>query len=245
VTNRDRDALTQLLGRSVFDSDLEQHAKGASPDMPASLVFADVDHFKKVNDKHGHLVGDAVLKEVARRVIMVADGKGEAYRVGGEEIALILPNHSEGEGLAVAERARQSVEGNRIAGLSLTASFGVAVVPGHANSPTDWLKRADEAMYDAKRYGRNLVRLTGEPAPQQVERRGRLIRKQAEPGALSDEKAQELRMEFFRSGFVLCPTDQFQLEVNDCTNVGSLGKDIYVACPVCGFHAWLRGPQRQ
>ena len=245
MTNRDRDALTALLGRAAFDADLDKHAKGAAAEMPASLVLADVDHFKKVNDKHGHPIGDAVLKEVAQRLIAVSARKGDAYRYGGEEFALILPNHSAEEGLAVAERARLVVETTPVAGITVTASFGIATSSDRATSASQWLKYADEALYDAKRYGRNVVRLAGEQAPLQTERRGRVIRKQAEPGTLSEERLEELRVEILRNGYALCPTDRFELEANDSTTIGSLGKEFYVSCPGCGFHAWLRGPQRQ
>jgi diguanylate cyclase (GGDEF)-like protein len=120
-------------------------------------VMADIDHFKKINDRHGHPVGDAVLREVASRLLRVVEGKGLAFRYGGEEYAVILPNHSLDEALAVAERVRTAVEAEQAAGVSVTSSYGVAIVPSHASTVDTWLKAADDALYDAKRLGRNLV----------------------------------------------------------------------------------------
>lgn len=112
---------------------------------------------RKVNDTSGHQAGDAVLTELARRLKKTVSGKGFAYRYGGEEFAVILPNHTTDEALAVAERVRRSVEGEAVGGLSVTSSYGVALVPAHASTIEQWLKKADEALYDAKHLGRNLV----------------------------------------------------------------------------------------
>jgi diguanylate cyclase (GGDEF)-like protein len=104
------------------------------------------------------------------RLLLVVAGRGEAYRYGGEEFAAILPNHSAEEALAVAERLRRLVEASPAPAIRVTSSFGVATVPTHAIAAVDWVKRSDEALYDAKRFGRNVVRLYGEPAPEAVGR---------------------------------------------------------------------------
>ena len=156
MTTAERDHLTQLLARAPFEAALRKLSSDATEEQPASLVMADIDHFKKVNDAHGHPVGDAVLIEVARRLNLVAKGKGEAYRFGGEEFAVLLANHTAEEALAVAERARRGVESSPAGGVSVTSSYGVAAVPTHASSMDQWLKAADAALYDAKHMGRNL-----------------------------------------------------------------------------------------
>src|SRR3989442_1229427 len=160
------DHLTQLLTRAAFEADLLRYYNEATADQPASLIIADIDHFKKVNDNHGHQAGDAVLKELAHRLRQTIQGKGFAYRYGGEEFAVILPNHTADEALAVAERARREVEMARAGSVPVTSSYGVAVVPLHASCVDQWLKKADEALYDAKRLGPNLVRVSGEPPPE-------------------------------------------------------------------------------
>ena len=179
--------LTRLLNRAAFNEALPRFASQATKYQPASLVMADVDHFKQFNDNHGHQIGDAVLQEVARILEDVARGKGRAYRYGGEELALILPNHTSDEALAVAERARCETEALKVSGLSITSSYGVATVPTHATTPEEWLKKADDALYDAKHLGRNLVRFFGEPPPEPGKPR-QPARKQAVAGTLSDPR---------------------------------------------------------
>ncbi len=155
----ERDHLTDLLPRKAFDSDLAQAASSASAGEPASLIMADIDLFKRVNDTHGHQTGDAVLQEVARRLRRATAGKGHAYRYGGEAFVVLLPNHTTEEALAVAERARRAIERERINDIAVTSSFGVATLLERATDPAGWLKAADDAMYEAKRQGRNQVRL--------------------------------------------------------------------------------------
>jgi len=155
-----RDDLTQLLSRGEFDSALEQGILEArQSEEPLSLVLGDIDHFKNVNDTNGHQTGDAVLREVASRLVKVAHGKGHVYRYGGEEITFILKNHSADEALATAERCRRRVESESVAGVAVSMSFGVASMPEHAADGRNLLAAADRALYDAMNRGRNLVRL--------------------------------------------------------------------------------------
>jgi diguanylate cyclase (GGDEF)-like protein len=109
----DLDHLTQLGTRATFDAALSKHFEEATADQPAALIISDIDSFKKVNDQHGHQTGDAVLRELALRLGQTVQGKGFAYRYGGEEFAVILPNHAVDEAIAVAERARRRVERSR------------------------------------------------------------------------------------------------------------------------------------
>jgi diguanylate cyclase (GGDEF)-like protein len=91
-----------------------------------SMIMIDLDHFKAVNDKHGHSAGDDVLREVARRVDLVARSKGAAFRYGGEEIVVLLPNHTCDEAVAVAERIRRSIDTTPVGAIQVTASLGVS-----------------------------------------------------------------------------------------------------------------------
>jgi len=243
VATDERDDLTQLLRRAAFDADLSRYFSEATDDQPASLIMADIDYFKKVNDNHGHRAGDAVLKELAHRLQQTTQGKGFAYRYGGEEFAVILPNHTADEALAVAERARRGAEAVRAGAIPVTSSYGVAVVPLHASRVEQWLEKADRALYDAKGLGRNLVRLSGEPPPEEDQVR-QPARKRAKPGTLSDEAKEKLRLQILRQGVALCPSDQVPLDVHNITTHNESGRSFRVHCPACGFNADLLGPGR-
>lgn len=126
-------------------------------------LICDIDNFKQYNDVYGHIEGDRVLKAVADALKAQANGGDQAYRFGGEEFVIILPNSSIEEGAASAERYRNAVEklGIPHKGSSsgvVTISIGVGVLePGHAWTVEDWIDEADAALYDAKRAGRNRV----------------------------------------------------------------------------------------
>lgn len=239
-----RDHLTQLLTRAAFDAAISERFRDATAEQPASLIMADIDHFKKINDNNGHPVGDMVLKELAHRLGQVIQGKGLAYRYGGEEFAVILPNHTADEALAVGERARRAVEAQKAGGLSVTSCYGVAVVPLHASSVEHWLKKADQALYDAKHLGRNLVRLSGEPPPESPSVR-KPERKAPEPGTISDEAKEKLRLQILKQGRALCPIDQIPLEHHDITSMNETGRSFIANCPGCGFNTDLPGPGRR
>ena len=158
------DGLTGLLNRRTFDARLRQAATEAQDEATfLTLLMIDIDHFKKFNDAHGHQMGDQVLKLVAKCLTDGIKGADAAARYGGEEFAVILPRAPLSEGLQVAERLRRTVHGkkitNRRTGESLgqiTLSIGVGqYVPGE--DPAAVLRRADEALYAAKRGGRNRV----------------------------------------------------------------------------------------
>lgn len=121
-------------------------------------ILLDIDHFKLVNDNLGHAKGDEVLRDLA--VLMHSDLRGDTPfgRIGGEEFVILLPGEGLAGAYAVAERLRRMLETTRVAGLQITASFGVAErLPGDA-SLADVLARADEQTYEAKRAGRNCTR---------------------------------------------------------------------------------------
>jgi len=149
-----------LRRRAMFDRDLAEMVASASPDQPLGLIMIDLDHFKGVNDQHGHPAGDEVLLDVARLLVKRVGGKGRAYRYGGEELALLLATYSSEEAWGLAERLRKDLEGASLSSkaLSLTASFGVASAPSQGTDARALLEQADRALYAAKAAGRNCVR---------------------------------------------------------------------------------------
>ena len=130
---------------------------------PISFFMFDLDHFKHVNDRHGHRVGDAVLRHVAHLCRQSLREEDLLGRYGGEEFAAVLPDTDHTEALQLAERLRRTVEEHplRLEGcpLPLTVSVGVSTLPGgsHRLSLEHLLDRADQALYGAKRAGRNTV----------------------------------------------------------------------------------------
>lgn len=201
---------------------------------PLGVVMVDVDNFKRVNDTHGHPAGNNVLREIAARLTSVVRGKGAAYRYGGEEMALLLPNHTLDEALAVAERARHLIAATPCAGITVTASFGVAIAPDHASDAASLIVCADNALYDAKGRGRNLVRFAGEPPPtHQADPKPR--RKQPEGGKPSESVLQSLRKDYFRGLQPQCPIDGSRLTFQELRTGQSRGDDLLVYCPGCGL----------
>jgi diguanylate cyclase len=158
------DPLTRLGNRMCFDQSLEEAvAAFHKHHQPFALLMGDIDHFKKFNDSYGHLVGDDVLRLVAREMKGVLRGQDVAARYGGEEFAVILPNASMLQARQVAERVRGSVRAKalvqRSTGTSLgriTISIGIAVYRGGESTQT-LIERADRCLYTAKRDGRDRV----------------------------------------------------------------------------------------
>ena len=156
-----RDQLTGLLNRREFERILtEEEERSRRFGHPLSLVMMDIDHFKRVNDTHGHPAGDVVLREVARRVADQVRTVDRVVRFGGEELVLILVQTDRVGALDVARRACAVVErdpvlvGDTIA-LNVTVSAGVAAMPVDASSGLTLLNAADKALYAAKSRGRN------------------------------------------------------------------------------------------
>ena len=157
------DELTGLYNRRYFDRHLNvMLGKALEQDRDIALMILDIDHFKAVNDNHGHDVGDAVLREFAARLKRNIRGVDLACRFGGEEFVVLMPDTDTGQAEAVAERVRQSMaekpfEVGPSRPLSVTVSAGVALNESHADTPESLVKRADVALYRAKREGRNRV----------------------------------------------------------------------------------------
>lgn len=154
---RDTDPLTEVYNRRGVAARLRETVDRAG-DRAVTIVMCDIDHFKQVNDRHGHPAGDRVLRhfaDVLRRHLRPGDVVG---RLGGEEFLAVVAGTEPGQGLSIAERIRTAVEttdwGRIVPELSLTCSLGVAEVrPGE--DPWDAVGRADELLYAAKRRGRN------------------------------------------------------------------------------------------
>ncbi len=156
-----RDGLTGLFNRRFLRESLPQlQAAAARRRSPLCVVMVDLDHFKQVNDAHGHLVGDQTLAAVARALHDNSRRSDVVARYGGEEFAVLCPDTDCETGLQVAERLREAVERLDAAQLGhpgpQTISLGVAVQsPDHELSPEQLLDHADLALYRAKHRGRN------------------------------------------------------------------------------------------
>ena len=148
------DGLTGVANRRTFDETLAREvARAARTGEALSLVLIDVDHFKKVNDVHGHQVGDEVLRHVGRVLVDGARLADLPARYGGEEFAVILPGASSGDALMIAERLRAAIASG--GPVSVTASAGVATVVAGRVTPDELVATADRALYAAKRAGRD------------------------------------------------------------------------------------------
>jgi diguanylate cyclase (GGDEF)-like protein len=133
-----------------------------------AALFFDLDDFKHVNDVHGHLVGSHVLMEMATIILSSVRDTDVVARYGGDEFVVILPESNVEQASFVAERMRHRIERNAFTGgrglkLQLTASFGVATFPAHAQSPQQLVANADAAMYEAKAAGKNCIRFAVAP----------------------------------------------------------------------------------
>src|SRR3984885_10111442 len=162
------DGLTGLPNkRAVTDALKRTVAQASTTQAPLALLLIDLDHFKQINDRGGHAVGDQVLANVGAMLRSVLRAQDFAGRNGGEEFAVLLPDTEIATALAVAERIRIAVAEILLPGsdVSVTASIGVAGFPDHA-STVDRLERlADAALYLAKRQGRNRVELANVDTP--------------------------------------------------------------------------------
>jgi diguanylate cyclase (GGDEF)-like protein len=160
------DGLTDLYNHRQFQQSLKDEiTRSGRYGDPLALVIGDIDHFKKINDAHGHPFGDTVLKNVARTLEnSIRAGVDTAARYGGEEFALILVKTGEEQAMETAERIRKVIEGTPLAGPSggdvrITMSFGIAILGVHAREHDELIKKADKALYRAKEHGRNRVEI--------------------------------------------------------------------------------------
>jgi diguanylate cyclase (GGDEF)-like protein len=160
------DPLTGLFNRAALSQRFAEPGTAESQrGERIGLLLGDLDHFKAVNDEHGHAVGDAVLKDVAYVMRKHLRALDVVYRVGGEEFVAVLPGADLASTEEAAERLRRAIAQARPAGLQLSISFGAVAAEGRDCQDFDRLyRRADVALYEAKQAGRNAVRLAA-PVP--------------------------------------------------------------------------------
>lgn len=154
------DPLTGLFNRNALEQRLaELDGQPSNPDegLSHALLLCDLDHFKQINDLLGHAAGDAVLQDIAYTMRATLRAGDSIYRVGGEEILVILPGADEAAAVEIAERLRQAVRLRRPVGAAVTVSVGVAVSQPGSVDTDDLIARADAALYAAKAGGRDTV----------------------------------------------------------------------------------------
>ncbi len=175
-----RDGLTKVFNKKYFTDYLEKEfAFAARHGGPLALIFLDIDHFKKINDTHGHPAGDFVLSELSQMMVDLLRTEDVLARFGGEEFT-VLCRGSDGKGATiVAERLRTAVEQRKFTfggqDIPVTISLGVASIPDSGvNDHAAFLAAADKALYEAKRSGRNRVCVHGSektPKPENPKRK--------------------------------------------------------------------------
>ncbi|MFP4329360.1 MAG: GGDEF domain-containing protein [Alkalispirochaetaceae bacterium] len=163
VTLSITDELTGLYNSRYFFRCLDQEIERSERyQRPISMIFMDIDNFKRFNDQHGHVEGDKVIRELGRSVSSLLRGNDMAFRYGGEEFVVLLPETVEGEAALVAERIREGFSkitfrpADGSGPLHTTISLGVAQLE-KGEKPKDFLRRADQALYQSKSSGKNTV----------------------------------------------------------------------------------------
>jgi diguanylate cyclase (GGDEF)-like protein len=166
----ERDALSGCLNRRAFHEQLAPlFARSQKQAFPLSCLMIDIDHFKSVNDTHGHATGDRVIQEVAKQIAAAARAEDLVCRYGGEEFCLVAPNLGIEETRALAEQIRQRIERDAsvalhdVPQLKVAVSIGVHTRGAGAASVADLIDRADQALYRSKRTGRNRVSMFAGP----------------------------------------------------------------------------------
>jgi diguanylate cyclase (GGDEF)-like protein len=170
------DPLTGLFNRHALIprfSELRHQARLTR--QPVCLLLCDIDHFKSVNDAHGHARGDAALCDIAYELRKRLHSFELVYRLGGEEFLVVLPGVGQSDGRRVAERLRGAIAGIRPGGVAISVSIGVSAASGDLVEYESMFKAADEALYEAKRMGRNRV-VVARTAPRGGEAQGSEVR---------------------------------------------------------------------
>lgn len=166
-TQANTDPVTELLNRRQFDERLDEQFLISAESSPLSVVFIDLDGFKQVNDTHGHVAGDELLKAIAQSLMTTVGEQGNTFRYGGDEFTVLCPGMSRTDAALLAEKLRAciaqtacEVSDKQSVSVSLTASIGVATYEGVVfKRPDQLVKAADKGVYAAKKSGRNAVRV--------------------------------------------------------------------------------------
>ena len=154
------DPLTGLFNRNALEqrlAELDGQPSNPGEGLSHALLLCDLDHFKRVNDRLGHAAGDAVLRDIAYTMRASLRAGDSIYRVGGEEILVILPGAGREAAIEVSERLRVDVGERRPVGVQVTVSIGVAISEADIVDTDDLIARADAALFAAKAEGRNTV----------------------------------------------------------------------------------------
>jgi diguanylate cyclase (GGDEF)-like protein len=156
------DSITGLLNKNSFMFILNQQvamARGSGSNL--SVLFADIDDFKRINDSFGHGVGDKVLKQAGKLINRIKRRSDFAFRYGGDEFVILMPDTSSNDGILLANRLRESMLINpvttRVLNVTISLSTGVASFPSHARNGEELVRFADSAMYQAKNTGKDQV----------------------------------------------------------------------------------------
>jgi len=150
------DPVTQLTNHRFFQENIRMEWKRHTQNKDQlSLIFIDIDHFKRLNDQYGHPEGDKILSAVAQRMVENIPPGTNLSRYGGEEFALVLPNMNSNKAKEIAEKLRVSVSQSPFEDYRISISLGVSTSPEFANSVDELIIGADQALYQAKRLGRN------------------------------------------------------------------------------------------
>lgn len=153
-----RDPLTGLYNRRYMEDTLQRAVQLAQREkQDVAIVMIDLDHFKRLNDQHGHAKGDTVLRDAASVIVHQSRESDVACRYGGEELLVVMPNCSLEDAAHKAERLRIGIAALSQPGIDVSASFGVAAIPATSSSAHDLMQAADAALYAAKEQGRNRV----------------------------------------------------------------------------------------
>ncbi len=156
-----RDSLTGLyVRRHFYDRFKEEHRRALLTHRPLSLIMCDLDHFKNCNDRYGHAAGDLMLTQFAKTLKQITE-QAIVSRYGGEEFAILLPETTKEDAVKIANIIRERVERTpflvRRENITMTISIGVSNLPIDALDLEDLVEKADKALYQAKRSGRNRV----------------------------------------------------------------------------------------
>ncbi len=165
-----KDPLTGICNRSAMDEMMQRELSHTRrQDSSCAMLILDIDHFKKINDKYGHITGDCALKSIANMMDVCKRDGDLLFRYGGEEFVILMRDTDEDGALLLAERIRCHIQDTAChcsgAELKMTASLGISILRGN-DSPVSLFARADQALYSAKRNGRNQVCVAKETAPE-------------------------------------------------------------------------------